>query len=79
MPSWLTLDSSAKLLYCVNEAGTSQSSGNGSLTSFDISSTTAAAAAAENPKLLNEVATLAGGVASVVYEVGKRKFLAIAH
>lgn len=77
MPSWLTLDPSAKLLYCVNEAGTSQSSGNGSLTSFDISSTTAAAA--ENPKLLNEVATLAGGVASVVYEVGKRKFLAIAH
>ncbi|EED23491.1 conserved hypothetical protein [Talaromyces stipitatus ATCC 10500] len=74
MPSWLELDADAYLLYCIDETGTSQTSGNGSLTSFDISDVS-------RPAVVSETGTLAGGVASVIYEAGEEgeKFIAIAH
>lgn len=74
MPSWLELDAGANTLYCVDESGTSQTSGNGSLTALDIT-------AATEPTVIAETGTLAGGVASVIYEAGEddEKFIAIAH
>lgn len=73
MPSWLELDAAAKTLYCVDESGTSQTSGNGSLTALDISSPL-------TPTVVAETGTLAGGVASVIYEAGGcDKYIAIAH
>jgi hypothetical protein len=75
MPSWLELDAAANTLYCVDESGSSQTSGNGSLTALDIGSSFAT-----NPIVVAETGTLAGGVASVIYEAGDDdKFLAIAH
>lgn len=75
MPSWLELDvrGAKKTLYCVDESGTSQTSGNGSLTALDIKT-------AKKPVVIAETGTLAGGVASVVYRAGHdEKFIAIAH
>lgn len=72
MPSWLELDAATKTLYCVDESGRTQTSGNGSLTAFDISTAT-------KPRLVAETETLAGGVASVIYHAGDKKFIAIAH
>lgn len=69
MPSWLELDTYTNTLYCVDESGTSQTSGNGSLTALDIK-------AAKKPRVVAETGTLAGGVASVIYD---EKFIAIAH
>lgn len=73
MPSWLELDAPTGLLYCVDESGTSQTSGNGSLTALDVT-------AATEPVVIAETETLAGGVASVIYGAGDdEKFIAIAH
>lgn len=71
MPSWLELDT--QVLYCVDESG-SLTSGNGSLSSYEVA----------DCGDLTEVAsaeTLAGGVASIIYEAagGADKFIAIAH
>ncbi|KAF3400918.1 putative 6-phosphogluconolactonase [Talaromyces pinophilus] len=73
MPSWLELDTYTNTLYCVDESGTSQTSGNGSLTALDIT-------APKKPRVVSETETLAGGVASVIYDAGDdEKFIAIAH
>jgi 6-phosphogluconolactonase (cycloisomerase 2 family) len=72
MPSWLTLDADEHVLYCVDESGTN-SYGNGTLSSFAIS---------PNGSLTDsstKVNTMPGGVASVIYQAGDKKFLAIAH
>lgn len=73
MPSWLELDACTDTLYCVDESGTSQTSGNGSLTALDITRP-------KKPRVVSETETLAGGVASVIYDAGDgEKFIAIAH
>ena len=73
MPSWLTLDSKTRTVYCSNEDGTTDPSTHGSLTALR---------AAQDGQL-REIAvtdTVGGGVNSVIYEAGKgKKFLAIAH
>ncbi|OKL55603.1 hypothetical protein UA08_09032 [Talaromyces atroroseus] len=83
MPSWLMLDAAEHVLYCVDESGT-KSYGNGSLSSFAISSN---GSLAESSSSSSKVTTMPGGVASVIYQAGdnnnnnkkKKKFLAIAH
>lgn len=71
MPSWLTLDSSTRTLYCSDESGSP--SKNGSLTSL----------AVQDGGYLSERAktvTPGGGVNSVIYtSSGGGKHLAIAH
>lgn len=73
MPSWLTFDSEARVLYCTDEDGTADPSTHGSLTAYR----------AGRDGKLEKVATtetVGGGVNSVIYEGGKgEKFLAIAH
>lgn len=73
MPSWLTFDSDARVLYCVNEDGSADPSTHGSVTAYR----------AGRDGKLRQVAvaeTVGGGVNSVIYEGGKGgKFLAIAH
>ncbi|KAJ6113865.1 hypothetical protein N7523_007182 [Penicillium sp. IBT 18751x] len=73
MPSWLTFDSEARVLYCSDEDGTADPSTHGTLTAYK---------AASNGKL-REIATtntIGGGVNSVIYENDDgEKYLAIAH
>lgn len=73
MPSWLTFDSEARVLYCSDEDGTADPSTHGTLTAYQ---------AASNGKLY-EIATtktIGGGVNSVIYENDDgEKYLAIAH
>ncbi|KAJ5142229.1 hypothetical protein N7526_003224 [Penicillium atrosanguineum] len=73
MPSWLTFDSKARVLYCSDEDGTADPSTHGTLTAYD---------AAPDGKL-HEIATtktIGGGVNSVIYENDDGgKYLAIAH
>lgn len=73
MPSWLTFDAQARVLYCADESGTADPSTHGSLTAYSV---------LPDGKLeaLAETETIGGGVHSVVYEAeAGGKFLAIAH
>ncbi|KAJ5590016.1 hypothetical protein N7450_003988 [Penicillium hetheringtonii] len=72
MPSWLTYDSESHIVYCSDEDGTSDPSTHGSLTAYR---------PGKDGKLheLSSVKTIGGGVDSVIYGVGKEKFIAIAH
>jgi 6-phosphogluconolactonase (cycloisomerase 2 family) len=73
MPSWLTYDSAGRTLYCVDESGFNASIGNGTLSSFIVSSNGTLSQTAK-------VTTLPGGVASVIYnDIDGRNYLAIAH
>lgn len=73
MPSWLTLDTETRVVYCSDESGTADPSTHGSLTAYH----------AARDGTLHEFAhtwTVGGGVNSVIYEAGMgEKFLAIAH
>ena len=73
MPSWLTFDSEARILYCSDESGSADPSSNGTLTAYH----------ARRDGKLHEIAkteTIGGGVHSVIFEAGnKEKFIAIAH
>lgn len=73
MPSWLTLDTNTRTVYCSDESGTADASTHGSLTALHV----------KPDGTLREDAvakTVGGGVNSVIYEsdAGK-KFIAIAH
>lgn len=72
MPSWLTFDSESRIVYCSDEDGTADPSTHGSLTAYHPD---------RDGKLheISSVKTVGGGVDSVIYEVGKEKFIAIAH
>jgi 6-phosphogluconolactonase (cycloisomerase 2 family) len=73
MPSWLTLDPQARIVYCSDEDGTTDPSTHGSLTALH-------AAPDGSLREIAKTSTVGGGVASVIYEGDKgRKFLAIAH
>lgn len=73
MPSWLTYDSEARVVYCSNEEGTADPSTHGSLTAYDVGP-------GGKLKQVATMHTVGGGVNSVIYEGGKgQKFLAIAH
>jgi hypothetical protein len=73
MPSWLTYDSAGHTLYCVDESGFNANFGNGTLSSFTVSSNGSLSKTAK-------VTTLPGGVASVIYnDIDGRDYLAIAH
>ncbi|KAG6008842.1 hypothetical protein E4U54_008644 [Claviceps lovelessii] len=67
-PSWLTLDRTKSVLYCVDEGLTAA---NGSLSSF-------ATSAHGNLRRLDKVPTLGGPVSAVLYGKGRRG-LAVAH
>ncbi|KAJ5739940.1 hypothetical protein N7533_012724 [Penicillium manginii] len=72
MPSWLTFDSESRIVYCSDEDGTADLSTHGSLTAYH----------PDRQGRLHEITsveTVGGGVDSVIYEVGKEKFIAIAH
>ncbi|SMR62121.1 unnamed protein product [Zymoseptoria tritici ST99CH_1E4] len=68
-PSWLTLDSHSRLLFCANEG---LSSANGSLTTFTINSNGSLTS-------LSNTTTLSGPVSSVVYGNTHDKAIALAH
>ncbi|KAJ5179851.1 hypothetical protein N7492_003061 [Penicillium capsulatum] len=73
MPSWLTFDSEARVLYCTDEDGTPEPSTHGSLTAYHVG---------REGKLVEfaTAETVGGGVNSVIYEGAKgQKFIAIAH
>lgn len=74
MPSWLTFDAEARVLYCSDESGTAQPDTHGSLTAY------AAHPGGGKLEALAATETVGGGVSSVVYEAeAGGKFLAIAH
>lgn len=72
MPSWLTFDPETRVLYCSDESGSADPSAQGSLSAYR----------AAGDGALTQIATtrtVGGGVNSVIFEAGDRKFLAIAH
>ncbi|KAJ5972594.1 Cytochrome cd1-nitrite reductase-like C-terminal heme d1 [Penicillium vulpinum] len=72
MPSWLTLDPKTRTVYCTDESGSADPSTHGSLTALRVKSD---GTLREGPV----AQAVGGGVNSVVYEAGGKKFLAMAH
>lgn len=73
MPSWLTFDAAARVLYCNDESGSADPATHGTLSAYRVGE-------AGELRQFAETETIGGGVNSVVYEDGNGgKFLAIAH
>lgn len=68
-PSWLTLDRTKPVLFCVDEGLTTAK---GSLSSF-------ATSAHGDLRRLDKVSTLGGPVSGVMYGKGRKRGLAVAH